>query len=192
MNVIRDYQTADPASTDGLTDLFELACHCETCGLTTGCHCETAGNHLLTIAEAARKLGVPYTTFYRQVKAGKHSAVAGLDGKLRVSFPSNIQVTKEVTSGYSEVTTGVIEVTNDISEVTSPIAESVEQPAHLIMEKQLELIQQLQAQVQAASFRNGYLESKLEERDQAIKRLTDSQHKPSWWSKFASWFFKAQ
>jgi hypothetical protein len=60
--------------------------------------------------------------------------------------------------------------------------------------KFLEIIQDLQnkldnanQQLQAASFRNGYLESQLQERDKEIKLLTDSQHK-NWWTRLQSWF----
>ncbi len=48
---------------------------------------------------------------------------------------------------------------------------------------------ELESKLQAAAWRNGYLESKLEERDQQIKLLTDSQYNQrGWWAKFSSWF----
>jgi hypothetical protein len=46
--------------------------------------------------------------------------------------------------------------------------------------------------LEGASYRIGYLESKLEEKNSQIKLLTDSQRKPGWWAKFSSWFFKGQ
>jgi predicted RNase H-like nuclease (RuvC/YqgF family) len=49
---------------------------------------------------------------------------------------------------------------------------------------------ELETKLQAASWRNGYLESKLEERDIQIKLLTDSQQKPSWWQRFKAFFVK--
>ena len=52
--------------------------------------------------------------------------------------------------------------------------------------------QELKGQLQGATYRNGYLESKLEDREQQIKLLTDSQHKGGWWAKFSSWFFKGK
>ena len=52
--------------------------------------------------------------------------------------------------------------------------------------------QELKEQLQGATYRNGYLESKLEERDKQILMLTDSQHKGGWWAKFSSWFFKGK
>ena len=32
------------------------------------------------------------------------------------------------------------------------------------------------------------LSSEIRERDNQVKLLTDSQHKPGWWVKFTSWF----
>ena len=64
--------------------------------------------------------------------------------------------------------------------------------------KLLEIVQNLQnkldnanQQLQAASFRNGYLESQLQERDKEIKLLTDSQHK-NWWTRLKSRFTSDQ
>jgi hypothetical protein len=44
-------------------------------------------------------------------------------------------------------------------------------------------------QLQAASFRNGYLEAQLEVERQQVKLLTDSQHKAPWWHGAWQWFF---
>lgn len=46
-----------------------------------------------------------------------------------------------------------------------------------------------QRQLQAAAFRNGYLESQLASKDEQIKLLTDSQHELGKWARFKSWFF---
>lgn len=45
-----------------------------------------------------------------------------------------------------------------------------------------------QKELQGAVWRNGYLESQLENERQQIKLLTDSQHKGSWWAGFKKWF----
>lgn len=52
------------------------------------------------------------------------------------------------------------------------------------------MIKDLQNQLQAASWRNGYLESKLEERDNQIKLLTAAPVNPSWWQLFKAFFVK--
>jgi hypothetical protein len=63
-------------------------------------------------------------------------------------------------------------------------------------DKLLHMVQDLQTkldaanqQLQAASFRNGYLESQLDSHREQIKLLTDSQHNSSpWWRRITSWF----
>lgn len=52
------------------------------------------------------------------------------------------------------------------------------------------LIKDLQHQLQAASWRNGYLESKLEEREMQIKLLTADPQKPTFWQLLKAFFVK--
>lgn len=59
----------------------------------------------------------------------------------------------------------------------------------------VEIVQELLRKVEALTYRNGYLESQVAERDrqieghqEQIKLLTDSQHKRGWWHRFGSWF----
>ncbi len=59
----------------------------------------------------------------------------------------------------------------------------------------VEIVQELLKKVEALTYRNGYLESQVAERDRQIeshenqiKLLTDSQHKRGWWARFVSWF----
>ena len=61
-----------------------------------------------------------------------------------------------------------------------------------LIDEQKQEIEALRAKLEGAIYRNGYLESKLEEREKQILMLTDRQHKPGWWAKFSSWFFKGQ
>jgi hypothetical protein len=37
-----------------------------------------------------------------------------------------------------------------------------------------------------------YLRSQLEEKNDQLKLLTDSQHKKGWWARFGSWFIGKQ
>ena len=52
-------------------------------------------------------------------------------------------------------------------------------------------VDELLRKLEGATYRIGYLEAQLEAERQQVKLLTDSQHKPSWWSKFKSWFLGA-
>jgi len=52
----------------------------------------------------------------------------------------------------------------------------------------VEIVQELLRKVEALTYRNGYLEAQLSEKEVHIKLLTDSQHKKTWWSKVRCWF----
>jgi hypothetical protein len=59
---------------------------------------------------------------------------------------------------------------------------------------QYEFIRELQIKLETLTYRNGYLESQLaerdkdiSERDQQIKLLTDSRHKAKWWQRIGRW-----
>jgi len=54
------------------------------------------------------------------------------------------------------------------------------------------LLKEKDAKIEALLMRNGYLQAQMESSQETIKLLTDSQHKPGWWAKFSSWFFKGQ
>jgi|GEM_PF-1406456 hypothetical protein len=51
---------------------------------------------------------------------------------------------------------------------------------------------ELKAQLQGATYRNGFLEAKLEDKENQILLLTDSQSKQGWWARFSSWFFRSR
>jgi hypothetical protein len=75
------------------------------------------------------------------------------------------------------------------AQITEPHREVIEP------NKLLEIVQDLQSkleaanqQLQAANFRNGYLEAQVESQQGQIKLLVDSQrNRGSWWSGFVSW-----
>lgn len=46
---------------------------------------------------------------------------------------------------------------------------------------------EMSRKLEAASYRIGWLESQLQEREKELKLLTDSQHKPGLWAKFTAW-----
>lgn len=177
----------DPASTDGLADLFDSESNgvtplveSVTVGVISSSQGETGAEFdLLTLAEAARILATPYTTFYKQVKAGKHETVPGPDGKPRIKMRRSQGETVDaepVTPEVESVTVGV-----------TPAAEGVTQV------KQLEIIQDLMQKLEGANYRIGWLESQLREREtdvNELKLLVDTHHKPGWWERFKQMFGK--
>lgn len=174
----RDYKTFDSVATEGMEDLFRAG-QGET--RVTPCDVESVTEgvtQLLTLAEAARRYGIPYTTFYKQVKSGKHATVTGHDGKPRVIFQGN-----------TEVTHGVFHSLQTESPVTHGV---FLQPEGVTEAKHLEILQQLMGKLEAANYRIGWLESQVRERESDVnelKLLVDSQHKSSWWADFKKWFF---
>lgn len=76
-------------------------------------------------------------------------------------------------------------------------AQSVEHPVQPVISALLGRLSDIESQLtqsqkdlQAANWRNGYLESQLENEREHIKQLkllTDSQHKPGWWARFKKW-----
>jgi chaperonin cofactor prefoldin len=50
------------------------------------------------------------------------------------------------------------------------------------------IIKDLQDKLEAATFRVGYLQHQVETKEEQIKLLTDSQHKPSWWLRLKNLF----
>lgn len=170
-------------------------------------------NHLdgwLTIREAALALGVSELTIRRRIKDRK--VVHRLhDGKYYVDLDASItpeisgprvmpMITQISSSDQSRIGDGASH--GDSDEIPhSPPALSLNLDALFTEQRRLaemagrseQLDQQLrelqeqhsrlQEGVLALSSRNGWLESKLEEREQTIKLLTDSGHTPSWWKR---------
>jgi hypothetical protein len=126
-----------------------------------------------TLDEAIRKLGITRRTAFRKLKNGdltgwKVQGPYGLEWRIDPVNP--------------------VDDSHPVSVTTVVTAE----PETTVPLHTLHLIEQLQAKLEGATYRIGYLESKLEDRDYQIKLLTDSQHKPGWWAKLSNWFFKAQ
>jgi len=50
-----------------------------------------------------------------------------------------------------------------------------------------QLLKEKDAKLEVLVMRTGYLEAQLENYRDQVKLLTDSQHKPGWWTRFCSW-----
>ncbi len=200
----RDYQTSVPASTEGLEEFFEPLA---TTGQATPdlaiaipYQPQATPVHVgLEIEQAAKLLGVSNRTILRRLQKKT------LEGfKINGPFGPEWRVSEKALTTLSQPLTTLGQATP-----VQPHATPVHLVLHDIEERESELEQQDSANSQAltttnidiadlllklegASYRIGYLESKLEEKNSQIKLLTDSQHKPGWWAKFSSWFFKGQ
>ena len=134
----------------------------------------------LTPEEAAQVLGKSARTIRRMLEKGSLTGYK-INGKKRDEW----RIPAGEVSDISDLVTVTKSVTDhDDDRLVLELRSRIDQ-----LESKLEGAQR---EIQAAAFRNGYLESQTELKDQQIKLLTDSQHKIGWWAKFSSWFFKAQ
>lgn len=132
---------------------------------------------LVTMAEASRRMQIPYPTLRRQVLAGKIPNVAGPDGKVmvKVMATENSLNSSEQKTARHEQTAFPSEYSLTIQRLLDQL-ESERDHAHLMSEK-----------LESATYRNGYLEAQLASRDEQIKLLIDGQHKENWWRRFCAW-----
>ena len=190
----RDYQTLEPASTEGLDDLFSSGISLETVEIpseTITGKAETV--EYLTVSALVKRLEIPRSTIYRHIQAGKYKTTIGPNGKLLVSVR---QVENPSMSHETSRKPG-IETFETAFETVIPCETSIETaalPTETVHETNLVTvdIDELLRKLEGATYRIGYLEAQLESERQQVKLLTDSQHKPGWWAKFSSWFFKGQ
>jgi hypothetical protein len=183
----RDYQTVEPPTTEGLEDLF-------TQGVPEGLPLGVPQGlpEGLPVDEAALRLGLSERAVLKRLRRGtlKGFKVPAKRGeKWLVSLEG-------LPAGPTEGVPVEVEGLPDLEEEILFAPQGLPEGVPSGVEQLVSLVQDLQAkldkandQLQSASFRNGYLESKLEERDKEIKLLTDSQHKGSWWADFKKWFF---
>jgi|LakMenE18May11ns_1017448.scaffolds.fasta_scaffold9933183_2 hypothetical protein len=181
----RDFNSL-PADTNGFEEIFDVSEIPENNDSHSDSQPGLNENHLiLTVAEASANMRIPLSTMYRRVRAGKFKTVNAEDGTVRIILPQKIQSENHLvlTDSHSENQNGEVILSDSQSENQVKSTEQSHDLGALIG-----LLNDRDHKIEAASYRIGYLESQLEERDRAIKLLTDSQHQPSWWTKFKSWF----
>lgn len=143
-----------------------------------------------TIEDAINKLRITRRTIFRKLKTGELTGykVPGPFGPEWRLYPHD-QSDSIVAPGDRQPVTRLLDADHPVIAAVPVelIDELRKQITELKSEKHL-----LEKDLQAANWRNGYLESQSEIKDQEIKLLTDSQHKSGWWSHFSSWFVKSQ
>jgi hypothetical protein len=188
----RDYQTIESASTEGMDALFDGSVPGSVLEEPGTEPCSTSAVEVVSTDEAARRLGISTRAVIKRLKTG---ALKGFreDSKPRAEW--RIYWTEP---GSEPGRTGSFEGTSKgTSEpVDSDKANLEGQESEVGSSYLVELNTRLLEQIQALTYRNGYLESQLSERekdiierDEKMKLLTDSQHKGGWWARFSSWFF---
>jgi hypothetical protein len=143
----------------------------------------------IPVEEAAKIFGTSTKAIIKRLQKGTLSGF-----KVPSKFGNKWQVAPEAIPPLSKGTPraipqGIPELTNATPEEIP--AQSKDMPQGV----PVEIVQELLKKVEALTYRNGYLESQVAERDrqienhqEQIKLLTDSQHKRGWWARFSSWF----
>jgi len=197
-----DYQTIKTAAIEGLEDLFVPV---TTDGQASPDHSQASTSHgqttpdqrssALTIDEAAVILGVTPRTILRRLQKQSLSGfkIAGQFGpEWRVLLLHDDSAPTQASTSHGQTTPDQPLTTPDhinfqiISSENELVSELRRQIDALKTELESK-VSEAQREIQAASFRNGYLESQLENQRDQIKLLTDSQHKPGWWARFKKW-----
>lgn len=191
--VAQNYQTMHPTATDGLEELFLPGLPQEVPGgLPEG----------VPVNEAAEKLGLTERAVLKRLRRGtlKGFKISSKRGEKWLVSSS------EVAAGVPEASPvlpipvlGLPHSDEGLPEGAPEFDRGLPSNSYNEIERLLDLVTDLQSkldkaqeQLQSASFRNGYLESKLEDKEHQIKLLTDSQHKASWWARFSSCFFQGR
>jgi hypothetical protein len=204
----RDSNQVDQVSTKGLDHIFELSDSTliseqgrsnRALIVDEGGSDQTLLNTQInpdhwTLNIAAQALQVSVITIRRKLQKGqiKGYKVQGINGpEWRIIPPDQPTITERTDSDQT--------VIFDRSQSSQQSEQTMISPDHLVIDALLKRLSHVESQLanaqnelQGAVWRNGYLESLAETKDQQIKLLTDSQHKPGWWARFSSWFFKAQ
>ena len=153
---------------------------------------DTRAIEVVSTEEAARRLGISSRAVIKRLKNGSLRGFRD-DSKQRAEWriywnePSS---EPKGTSSFEGTQSGTRERTGSSNGTGSQESYGTGSLSYL-----MELNKQLLEQVQALTYRNGYLESQLSERekditerDEKMRLLTDSQHKRGSWLRFWSWF----
>lgn len=194
----RDYQTVDTSSIQGMDQLFENETIVADKDSSESLKEVLPVEQGIPVEIAAARLGLSASGVLKRLRRGAMQGfkVPTKRGEKWLVSPSAIpsQVLDVLEDSLSQVSGVLVDDRESSLGVLSSAEESFLEvsTASELMEDLKRRNFELEASLQAATWRNGYLESKLEERDKQILMLTDNQHKGGWWAKFSSWFFKAR
>lgn len=206
----RDIQPSELVSTVGLDDLFEADANLSPVDASQVELVREVGaagsvdvrelDGYVSVEDAAALIGISVRAVQKRLKRGtlngtktKHGSaerwlvevsclpVPKADASIEPSAPNDDTMDAPILELVREAGA------NAPAEVREPDASKDFSPQEDYRDK---MIKDLQNQLQAASWRNGYLESKLEERDNQIKLLTAAPYNPSWWQRFKAFFIK--
>lgn len=177
-----ELRATETLTTEGLDDLFIDVSEVQLHAVETQLHATAAQSNATarscTVKEASELLGVPTSTIYRRIKAGKYSVIGNdetgaqiISLQLRPTAPSQLDAV--------ETQLHAVAAQSDAVETQLDAARSDNESLAALVE--------MSKKLEAANYRIGWLESQLLEREREVKLLTDSQHKPGWWARLKKW-----
>jgi len=152
----------------------------------------STASELLNTEEAAKRLGISSRAVINRLKSGSLPGKL-VQGKYRKEWRvfwdavrKSSEEPPEIRIENSEPSEATTENASEGLRSSSEHSEGSSDSTAIL--GLLEQNKRLMDQLNALTYRNGYLESKLEEREREVKLLTDSQQRQGWWARFASWF----
>ena len=208
-----NYQTITTATTEGLDDLF--AAECKSSESDAGPSREALSmsqddgpgpSQFLSALEAADLLGINKRSVIRLIQEQKLKAIkrdgryfierqAVDERKQRVSVagPSRDEDPVECLPVDIEgpgPSQGIVYTSRgDVPPTSQDVDFSIQEeiPSAETSASTIDAYQLLR-DLEAATYRIGYLEAQLESERNQVKLLTDRLHKPVWWHRFCAWF----
>jgi hypothetical protein len=189
----------NPLAIEGFEEVFDSSEVCDsgsehfgTVGDSTSEVFGTA-REVLTTTEAAARLGISSRAVINRLKAGTlagERAPGRFKEEWRVFFAELPKCSEVSTSEPAETSESVKQTSEVRSETSEERGNHARPTTELSTGQQIfsELLSAHTEQIKTQNELIKYLAEQLKERDSQIKLLTDSQHKPSWWNRFSSWF----
>lgn len=190
----RDYQTIDAATTSGMDDLFDVV---PTSADSFSLDADTVvtvsdSGSWVTVIEAASFIKKSERTIQRYAKGKKIKSKTDEFGRLLIWLPTNADIPVTSISTVATIANNNPSVATRFEDVATRADSSSDAATVSDSQRLWDLLAEKDAKIEALLMRNGYLQAQMETSQETIKLLTDSQHKPGWWAKFSSWFFKGQ
>jgi hypothetical protein len=186
---VREYKTG-VVDVDGLEDVFDADVELIEQGIKHRANTVPAGYQQgasMSLKAACRHYKLSASTLRAKIKNGEIPAqkIQGANGPEWRVFPAE--------RGFQDSSQQGVEQGSKDGVNTLPTGhQGIAAPE---LNRLLDLIEKQAAKLETASGQIGYLQSRLEERDKdleerdnAIKLLRDSQHKRGWWARLGSWF----
>lgn len=175
----RNFDVLPSTTTEGLDDIFDVDeqdASQDANLVRLDANCDEQDANWLSVEEAAKHLGLSVRAVQKRLKKGTLSGrkEKTLNGERWVIDANELDASQGA---------NIVRLDANHDELFANYDEQ-DAPREVVSDN---LVRELQAKLEGASFRIGYLEAQLEAERQQVKLLTDSQHKPGWWARFTKW-----